>query len=414
MKRKLFISYRRDDAAADAARIRDVLAAAFGRSSVFMDVDNLLAGRRFDKELAKALDHCDVLIAVLGPRWVEILKERLGASETDYVREEVSAALRRGIVVIPVRAGLEGRLLPLPRPSELPDDIRELVLHGKHDVVHETFGRDAAELVKAIRSLRKENVTGRRWRHIVAMLVALAVVAALVVFFVGVHPGNDATTVSTTKIDEPAAPKTELVTRPSAPSEPNRQAAPLTADDYFRKGRELFDNKDYAGAIEQYSRALELDPQAADIIRYRGTSRYLSKDYQGAVADHTRAIQLKPDDPQTYVSRGYAYEALNERKLSLADFTQAIRLKPDLETAYRSRGHIYYMQDQFDLALADYNQAIKLNPIGSNNYLGRGHVHELMGNTIQALADYNKTLELAPDESSARSGIERVLSRAKQ
>jgi len=55
MPGKIFISYRREDVAGDARGIRDALAAKFGRSSVFMDVDDLLAGRRFDVELAKAL-----------------------------------------------------------------------------------------------------------------------------------------------------------------------------------------------------------------------------------------------------------------------------------------------------------------------------------------------------------------------
>src|SRR5262245_3935322 len=61
---KIFISYRREDVPGDARGIRDALSAKFGRVNVFMDVDNLLPGRRFDVELAKALDACDVLIAV--------------------------------------------------------------------------------------------------------------------------------------------------------------------------------------------------------------------------------------------------------------------------------------------------------------------------------------------------------------
>jgi hypothetical protein len=147
---KIFISYRRDDAAGDARGIRDALARAFGKSNVFMDVDNLLAGQRFDKELEKALSQCDVLIAVIGPRWMELLPARAQASEGDYVRDEIAAALKRGIVVIPVRVGQEGKLPPLPRRDELPDDIRNLLLHQRHDVTHERFRRDVADLAAAI------------------------------------------------------------------------------------------------------------------------------------------------------------------------------------------------------------------------------------------------------------------------
>ena len=38
-----------------------------------MDVDQLLAGQRFDRELDKALSECDVLIAVIGARWLDLI-----------------------------------------------------------------------------------------------------------------------------------------------------------------------------------------------------------------------------------------------------------------------------------------------------------------------------------------------------
>jgi hypothetical protein len=115
MPSKIFVSYRRDDDPNGAARIRDALAARFGEASIFMDVDNLFAGQRFDEELAKALASCDVFLAIIGPRWMDLLKTKASGGDRDYVREEIAAALNRKIVVIPVRVGREGQLLPLPR-----------------------------------------------------------------------------------------------------------------------------------------------------------------------------------------------------------------------------------------------------------------------------------------------------------
>ncbi|MFM1815240.1 MAG: hypothetical protein RLZ98_1935, partial [Pseudomonadota bacterium] len=178
MAGKIFISYRRDDEPAFAARVRDGLAQKFGRGSVFMDVDELLAGQRFDEELAKALSQCDVLIAIIGPRWMDLLTERAAAGERDYVREEIAEALRRKIVVVPVRVGREGAIPPLPRQDNLPDDVRELVLYQKHDVTHERFGRDIAELNEAITTVRRtrrpERVSGGgTWWKIAAALLVL-------------------------------------------------------------------------------------------------------------------------------------------------------------------------------------------------------------------------------------------------
>jgi len=154
MPGKIFVNYRRDDERSAAARVRDRLALAFGKSNVFMDVDNLIAGQRFDKELENALAETDIFLAVMGPRWLELFRERQASGERDYVREEIAAALKRGIVVIPVLI----ERATLPRGDELTEDIRQLVLHQKHTVVHEQFGRDVDGLIEAIKFSRKSTV----------------------------------------------------------------------------------------------------------------------------------------------------------------------------------------------------------------------------------------------------------------
>ncbi len=130
MTKKIFLNYRREDARSDAGRLYDQLVAAFGNENVFMDVDDLLAGQRFDAEMNKALLQCDVLLVVIGPRWLDILKSRKGPSEQDYVRREIAAGLKRGVVVVPILIDNT----QLPRADDLPEDIRELVEHQKHEI----------------------------------------------------------------------------------------------------------------------------------------------------------------------------------------------------------------------------------------------------------------------------------------
>jgi len=145
--RKIFINYRRDDSAANAARIGDRLAQAMGRKRIFMDIDNLSAGQRFDRELENALAECTVFIAVIGKRWLDFLRQRAQSGERDYVREEIAGALKRGLFVVPVLT--DGALLP--QADQLPPEVRDLVLHQKHILTHEYFGRDMDHLIQAIR-----------------------------------------------------------------------------------------------------------------------------------------------------------------------------------------------------------------------------------------------------------------------
>jgi TIR domain len=186
---KIFVSYRRDDAPGDARGIYERLGRSFGEGKVFMDVDQLLAGQRFDRELDKALAECDVLIAVIGSRWMDLLSECTQQGKRDYVRDEIAAALQRDIIVIPVMMGREANMPSLPRAQDLPENIRDLVLYQKHNIAHESFGRDAAHLIAALQSLLRERRGPGRWRALaVAGLSGLAVTGVLLVYATGIAP----------------------------------------------------------------------------------------------------------------------------------------------------------------------------------------------------------------------------------
>jgi hypothetical protein len=180
-RQKIFISYRRDDAPGDARGVCERLEREFGKANVFMDVNKLLAGQRFDHVLDEALSQCEVLIAVIGPRWIELLPEQVRPGKRDFVREEIAAALKRKIIVIPVLIGREGHMPPLPNPDDLPEDIRDLVLYEKHSIEHESFDRDTAQLTTEIKSVLRSRRRAMPWRRIAVSgaLAGVSMVALL-------------------------------------------------------------------------------------------------------------------------------------------------------------------------------------------------------------------------------------------
>src|SRR6185369_14890619 len=96
----VFISYRREDTAPYAGRLCDRLSTLFGRDNVFMDVQDIQPGQDFAQTIADTIAKCHVLVAVIGPRWLESLKQR--AQREDFVEDEIAEALRRNMTVIPV------------------------------------------------------------------------------------------------------------------------------------------------------------------------------------------------------------------------------------------------------------------------------------------------------------------------
>lgn len=117
----IFISYRRSDSNDVTGRIYDRLREHFGREVVFKDVFSIPYGDDYRVRLEKTVGYCQVLIAVIGTTWLEVLKERLEQPQ-DWVRAEVEMALSRGIPVIPLLVSGAS----VPREDELPGDLKAL------------------------------------------------------------------------------------------------------------------------------------------------------------------------------------------------------------------------------------------------------------------------------------------------
>ncbi len=147
---RLIINYRREDVPAEARRIRDILAAQFGRSEVVMDLDPPADGPPPGPNTGRLLDGSSLLVAIVGPRWLELMRGHAGRGERDPVREEIAAALRRGAAIIPVRVGREGSMPAPLAADELPDDIRPLAFRPGRAIVLERFGADTAALAASL------------------------------------------------------------------------------------------------------------------------------------------------------------------------------------------------------------------------------------------------------------------------
>jgi hypothetical protein len=145
---KVFISYRRDDSSGYAHAIHARLVQKFPQNQVFMDVDTLEPGVDFVRAIEKAVGECDVLVALIGKRW---LGEEAGVTSRldntkDYVRLEVSSALARDICVIPVL--VDG--MTMPKEDSLPAPIQPLTRRNAIEISNTRFNYDVDQLVIAV------------------------------------------------------------------------------------------------------------------------------------------------------------------------------------------------------------------------------------------------------------------------
>jgi len=173
---KLFIAYRRDDSAGHAGRLFDRLAERFGAKNVFRDVDTLAAGEDFQQAVRETLKRCDVLLVLIGPRWLSATDEegrwRL-ADENDLVRVEIASGLEQRLRVIPVL--LQGAAMP--KAKDLPGELNGLAGRNAVEVRDASFNRDVDYLISLLEPSWRhawERVFRRR-----SVQLALAAVVAL-------------------------------------------------------------------------------------------------------------------------------------------------------------------------------------------------------------------------------------------
>jgi hypothetical protein len=190
----IFISYRRADAGKTAWRLFDWLERQFGAEGVFFDREGIEPGEAFPQVLEQQLNECQVLIALIGPRWLDIAddqgKPRLWAAH-DYVAHEVATALKRGIRVVPVL--VDGATMPaadqLPPALAAFADNQALAIDDAH------FATDFERLVDALEGRprgwrERERDRARRFGRylqrtslVVPVLVPLVFLAAWVDLF---------------------------------------------------------------------------------------------------------------------------------------------------------------------------------------------------------------------------------------
>jgi tetratricopeptide (TPR) repeat protein len=196
--------------------------------------------------------------------------------------------------------------------------------------------------------------------------------------------------------------ETQSPQAPDQSSESDRSDAP--GEELVNRGIEKAKDGDLDGAIANFDRAIELNPND-DVPYYnRAQAKRLKKDTAGAIADYTRAIELGSTNPAASNNRGNARVENNDRDGAIADFTRAIELKPDYARAYYNRAVAKKAKGDASGAAADFKRAQELDP----KLVGEGAVTDSSSNaaaansgaeTIVILLDGKLKLDIPPDFS---------------
>ncbi len=149
-----------------------------------MDVAGLKVGAEYPKQIEDALQKSRVLLVIIGPNWMELLREKQSDGERDFVIEEISRALVQSTIIIPVL--VEGA--SLPDSKLLPENIRGVVDWQKHVLQYESFSSDLDKLVQIVegRGIKRKNkslVFSSTSQSVAALVASMAIIAGGLYFY---------------------------------------------------------------------------------------------------------------------------------------------------------------------------------------------------------------------------------------
>ena len=134
----------------------------------------------------------------------------------------------------------------------------------------------------------------------------------------------------------------------------------------------------------------------------QGIDKFKKGYFYGAIHDFTKAIEIDPNDFEAYVNRGMAKINLDLTESAIIDFNKAIEIDPKFYPAYLKRGFAKRLLKDYLGAIEDYNKVIEINPKNSNAYAGRGDAKLGLGDMKGHCTDYKIAASLGEDATDPK------------
>lgn len=187
------------------------------------------------------------------------------------------------------------------------------------------------------------------------------------------------------------------------------QLNPKNAMAHYGRGRVHLATASYSEALTDLNRAVAIDPDftSAHIARI-GILMY-KRDFSSALIDASKVVQLEPDNALAFYERGLCNGEVGNRIAAINDLCRARALLSQsgdsmgcefinfsLSKQYQENGRYAAYQKEYQTALENFNQAISVNPGSASTLLARAAVEHEMGSDQAALSDYDRAIEVAP------------------
>jgi hypothetical protein len=178
------------------------------------------------------------------------------------------------------------------------------------------------------------------------------------------------------------------------------------AKTFLDQGVKLYDQGDYKGAVEQYKKALEIDPKSP-VVNYEIASTYYAlNDFKTAIQYSDVVIDLNISyADQAYILKGSALDGMEKPKEAIKVYKKGIKEFPENNLLRYNLGFTYFNNKEYKEAEESLSEAIKLKPSHASSHLLMSYVAIEENQRVKSLLSLYCFLLLEPKGDRAKTAL---------
>jgi len=186
---------------------------------------------------------------------------------------------------------------------------------------------------------------------------------------------------------------------------------PQYEDAYNNMGYALAGLKRYPEAIAHYEAALRMKPKHTEVHNNLGNALADTGRIDEAIIHYRIVLSQAPEHADAHNNLGIALAMKGELTEAIEHFQKAIRYKKNYASAHSNLGNAYAVQRKFPEAIAEYRESLRLNPDDAQAHNNLGNALAEQGQLAEAAGEYTVAIKMNSDNPEAHFNLALALAR---
>lgn len=184
--------------------------------------------------------------------------------------------------------------------------------------------------------------------------------------------------------------------------------------DYYASGNKFFREGEYEKAVEQYTKAIQLDPRNGNYYASLGATYGKLSLYEKGIKELKKAVSVTPKLEEPYYLIESFYATLDRTDEAIGFFQERSKTTPNNAFIYVNLGYAFYRKGILDMASVEMKKAIEFDSLYSLAHCGLGVIYLSLNRDEEAEKEFEKALQINPDYPEAHLYMGIIYKRAKR